>query len=411
MKLLFNIKFNVALLLCLVILAILWHTGQKMRYKEGYEQTTTVQDGKTYVVPKDINAGSLFISGVQNAGLAVADAAVKTYDGTRKVVLNGKEYILDAGNRFASDIDKTGDSVSSFLDTISDFIDTSEYINLPQSRHVYGDGSATLNTITMGLKPDTSVLITDGCSKRSILRSEFEEDICTKYAGDSKSIDAKCKMLDNNNCNLPDCCILLNGTKCIAGDVKGPSYLTDQGNKIDYNYYLYKNKCYGAGCDNAGNNYEKHCGMYAKNSTGISKACMVEMFKDAGCSDSSFIIDDVYVYNNSKSSKQYINNNLIVTANTLLEGIKKADSDSKVKCNPDGNNPCDKYLSTSTGISKACMIKMYNDAGCKNSAPLLISDQFVSDNNDRTKDTINDIISKEVTTIKSSSPSTSVCEV
>jgi len=378
MKLLFNIKFNVALLLCLVILAILWHTGQKMRYKEGYEQTTIVKDGKTY-------------------------------EGTRKVILNGKEYIIDAGNRLSSDIDKTGDSVSSFLDTISDFIDTSEYINLPQSRHVYGDGSATLNTITMGLKPDTSVLITDGCNKRSILRSEFEEDICTKYAGDSKSIDAKCKLLDNDNCNLPDCCILLNGTKCIAGNIRGPSYLTDQGNKIDYNYYLYKNKCYGAGCDNAGNNYEKHCGAYAKNSTGVSKACMVEMFKDAGCSDSSFIVDDVYVYNNSKSSKQYINNDLIITANTLLDGIKKADSDSKVKCNPDGNNPCDKYLSTSTGISKACMIKMYNDAGCKNSAPLLISDQFVSDNNDRTKDTIKDIITQEVTTIKSSSPS--MCEV
>ena len=409
MKLLFNIKFNVALLLCLVILAILWHTGQKMRYKEGYGQTTTVRDGKTYVVPNDIDAGSLFISGVQNAGLAVADAAVQAYDGTRKVVLNGKEYIIDSGNRFASDINKTGDSVSSFLDTISDFIDTSDHISLPQWRDVYDDGSATLNTITMGLKPDTSVLITDGCSKRSILRSEFEEDICTKYAGDSKSIDAKCKLLDNDNCNLPDCCILLNGTKCIAGNIRGPSYLTDQGNKIDYNYYLYKNKCYGAGCDNAGNNYEKHCGMYAKNSTGVSKACMVEMFKDAGCSDSSFIIDDVYVYNNSKSSKQYINNDLIITANTLLDGIKKGDSDSKVKCNPDGNNPCDKYLSTSTGISKACMIKMYNDAGCRNSAPLLISDQFVSDNNDRTKDTIKDIITQEVKTIKSSTPS--VCEV
>lgn len=398
MKLLFNIKFNVALLLCLVILAILWHTGQKMRYKEGF----LFGDRRDYV-----HTGPDYVD--NSVVLSPEEIAKRNLEYVKTGIGNAGDAILDSGNRFASDIDKTGDSVSSFLDTISDFIDTSEYINLPQSRHVYGDGSATLNTITMGLKPDTSVLITDGCSKRSILRSEFEEDICTKYAGDSKSIDAKCKMLDNDNCNLPDCCILLNGTKCIAGDIKGPSYLTDQGNKIDYNYYLYKNKCYGAGCDNAGNNYEKHCGMYAKNSTGVSKACMVQMFKDAGCSDSSFIIDDVYVYNNSKSSKQYINNDLIITANKLLDGIKKGDSDSKVKCNPDGNNPCDKYLSTSTGISKACMIKMYNDAGCKNSAPLLISDQFVSDNNDRTKDTIKDIITQEVRTIKSSTPS--VCEV
>ena len=375
MKFNINIKLNVGFLLSLVILAVLWR-GRTT--KEGYKDTSK-EDNRFAKYGKksyDINKVDPYSNGP-----GVSNDGEET---------EGSLAANKVGNAVGGAVDNVGDRLSNLLSNIGALIDTNEYVIKPKWRDSYGSGVDIPDTINMGLKPDTSLIITDGCSKKSILRSDYEEDICTKYYGDNKSIDAKCKALSNDNCNLTDCCILLNGTKCVAGNDQGPSYLTDQGNEIDYYYYLYKNQCYGNGCNDISNNVQDYCSSYAANSTGVSKECMLQIFNDAGCKnpDPKYIINDDYVYNNSKSSRKYIQNDLKNTADSLKSDIIKNIDDSRIKCSADPNNPCDQYLSTNRSISKACMIKMYNDAGCANKTPPLITDQLVLDYNGFDKNTV-----------------------
>jgi V8-like Glu-specific endopeptidase len=88
-------------------------------------------------------------------------------------------------------------------------------------------------------------IMIDSCSSLGILNSEFKTDICTTHAGDNITINEKCQELSATNCTLPSCCVLVNGT-CMAGNNNGPTFSTHNGMTIDYNYYYYKDKCYGA---------------------------------------------------------------------------------------------------------------------------------------------------------------------
>jgi hypothetical protein len=54
-----------------------------------------------------------------------------------------------------------------------------------------------------------------------------------------------CKDLSSSACTNASFCTLLNGEKCVIGSKHGPTYLTEDGNKVDFNYYYHKGKCYG----------------------------------------------------------------------------------------------------------------------------------------------------------------------
>jgi len=380
MKFNINIKINLAFLLVLIILAVLWSGNCKI-YEGYYSRADGRQDTESQYV---------------------TIRRQKDKEAREKGIKKANEY----GKRASDDVEYIGGKVSSVLDTIASAIAIKKPV-LPQWRQVYGNGIDVPDTVTTGLKPDTSLILTSGCSTKSILRSDYANDFCKISKGDFPTIDEKCKALSKENCNLPSCCILLNGTKCVSGDATGPTYLTDQGNAIDYYYYLYRNKCYGSGCQDATNQYQKQCGKYGDNSTNISKACMVQMFNKAGCTNPSpdHIINDSYVYNNSKTSKKFIENDLTTTAKNLISGISKNDEDSRIKCKGDPSNPCDKYLSDSMSVSKECMIKMYNEVGCPNKAPPLITNQYVSDMNGFAKTAVQRAISEVVTSVKLSADS------
>ncbi len=51
--------------------------------------------------------------------------------------------------------------------------------------------------------------------------------------------------MTNNTCKLTSYCVLLDNKKCVGGNQNGPTYLTNNKNKVDYKYYIHKNKCYG----------------------------------------------------------------------------------------------------------------------------------------------------------------------
>ena len=62
----------------------------------------------------------------------------------------------------------------------------------------------------------------------------------------SNTLDKSCNNLTNSNCNNVSCCVLLNGEKCVAGDISGPTFKTNtDGTNINVDFYYYKNKCYG----------------------------------------------------------------------------------------------------------------------------------------------------------------------
>jgi hypothetical protein len=72
------------------------------------------------------------------------------------------------------------------------------------------------------------------------------EDFCKAHEGATSELEKSCNKLTKNNCNEVSCCVYLNGNKCVAGNARGPIYKTETtGEKINVDYYYYKNKCYG----------------------------------------------------------------------------------------------------------------------------------------------------------------------
>jgi len=66
---------------------------------------------------------------------------------------------------------------------------------------------------------------------------------CSNKSSEEK--DKNCKNLMKNNCTLVDCCILLDGDKCVGGDESGPTYLNKDGKDIDFQYYNFRDTCIG----------------------------------------------------------------------------------------------------------------------------------------------------------------------
>jgi hypothetical protein len=265
--------------------------------------------------------------------------------------------------------------------------------------------SSSTDTITIKRRARVSAIVGDNCSTQSLLSSEYKNDICDQYQGDYQAIDQKCKLLSNSNCSLSKCCVLLNGTKCVAGNVNGPTYLTDQGNQIDFNYYMYGSKTYPENYNpTPSNGYIENCSMYSSNSANIDKHCIIQLYNDAGCSNTSpdALINNDTVFDH-KTIPLYEIKDDIQNAVTLLKGqITTGDDDSRILCDgKDPYNPCDDFNNNDVDLSLECMIKMFNDAGCPNTEPYsFIDDAFVSDNSLITKQNLKTNITAATRIIK-----------
>jgi len=94
----------------------------------------------------------------------------------------------------------------------------------------------------------TQVITVEGLKNKEIPNT----NICDKYEGDSEALEKHCETLENGVCKVSGCCVLAtNGatSKCVAGSATGPTYQSDEnGTPLNFDYYYYKNKCYGAEC-------------------------------------------------------------------------------------------------------------------------------------------------------------------
>lgn len=70
---------------------------------------------------------------------------------------------------------------------------------------------------------------------------------CEQNKQSSLEIEKKCSTLDKDMCASTNCCVLLGGDTCVAGNENGPSYQDHYRNPMIQNrdYYYYRGKCYG----------------------------------------------------------------------------------------------------------------------------------------------------------------------
>ena len=70
---------------------------------------------------------------------------------------------------------------------------------------------------------------------------------CRKTNDSIDDLEQRCKKLDGYSCNQVDCCVLLNGTKCVSGGSSGPNFgwtkpNGQQRSKTKSDFYYYKGK-------------------------------------------------------------------------------------------------------------------------------------------------------------------------
>ena len=178
----------------------------------------------------------------------------------------------------------------------------------------------------------------------------------------------KCNTLTLENCNTTDCCIVLNGNKCVAGDAMGPIFKTENGQDLDYTFYAYKSECYGS-CGNGVQQSANPCSAFQDNDTNVSKACLQRLWANTECPNTNFI-DDAQV----ELYKDY--------TKTALKTKFKYDKNEENYAKCYGANesswpaPCANTTDTSFGLSKRCLMKLFNDTGCPYTDT--VNDLFVS---------------------------------
>ena len=93
------------------------------------------------------------------------------------------------------------------------------------------------------LSKSTGLSTVTTLSKNAQMKGGF----CNYYKNNPDKLEEYCKKTDVNKCASTNCCVLLGGSTCVAGNENGPT------NKAHYNniyirnkdYYYYQGKCYG----------------------------------------------------------------------------------------------------------------------------------------------------------------------
>lgn len=89
---------------------------------------------------------------------------------------------------------------------------------------------------------------TTGMSISTPFHSETESTgFCNYHKNTPDKIEQSCRKLNKDTCATTDCCVLLGGSTCIAGNQFGPTQKSNYSDVFIRNkdYYYYRGKCYG----------------------------------------------------------------------------------------------------------------------------------------------------------------------
>jgi hypothetical protein len=70
---------------------------------------------------------------------------------------------------------------------------------------------------------------------------------CAQERNNPMKLEETCMAMDKNKCASSQCCILLGGSKCVAGNKQGPTNVSHYNDPLLKNreYYYYQGKCFG----------------------------------------------------------------------------------------------------------------------------------------------------------------------
>ena len=218
------------------------------------------------------------------------------------------------------------------------------------------------------------------CQGNSFFRgSKFGDGFCEKYGSNPTTLNNQCNSLTSESCNQTDCCIYINGNKCVAGNAEGPTITTDSNGKdIDYAYYSYKNECYGS-CGKGLKNAANPCTAYTESDSNLSIQCLRRLWaktKDLHgqkCINTRYITDEV-VNDLKDYSKSAIRDQVFKEYSTMEKHYAKCYGKNPNNWPP----PCDSTTDSSYGLSARCLKKLLKDSGCTNTA--YITSDFVETN-------------------------------
>ena len=81
------------------------------------------------------------------------------------------------------------------------------------------------------------------------MKLQPSESFCESYLGNSAELELACNQLTETNCSETKCCVFKkseSSSKCVAGNLDGPTYKTDKdGKMITIDSYYYLGKCRG----------------------------------------------------------------------------------------------------------------------------------------------------------------------
>lgn len=123
---------------------------------------------------------------------------------------------------------------------------------LPTAVKTSTDASTGKNNIVEGMNTEHSKPSKESvhsANPKKDLHIDNKDAFCNSTKNDKSELERKCGNLTKNNCKDIDCCVLLNGAKCVTGDVHGPTFESDhKSDKPGDDYWYYKGQCYGDKC-------------------------------------------------------------------------------------------------------------------------------------------------------------------
>jgi hypothetical protein len=100
---------------------------------------------------------------------------------------------------------------------------------------------------------------------------------CKQLGTDVNAVEQKCNTMDPDVCASTECCALLGGSKCVAGNVNGPLVASNYSDFTIQNrdFYYFQGKCYGNCYQNGASSMYKPLAKSqfpATDATGVAKA-------------------------------------------------------------------------------------------------------------------------------------------
>jgi hypothetical protein len=149
-----------------------------------------------------------------------------------------KEFAADSNDRMAAIglSPPSTDELNNMLDTIGGIIDGEvSAVEARQAARAEADAATpAVNTVQPSFMPLTF-----------FTGNKFGDAFCEIYGGNPLDLTSQCSTLTSESCNATNCCVWVNGKKCMAGNEKGPSVPMGSAATIDADYYSYKYQCYG----------------------------------------------------------------------------------------------------------------------------------------------------------------------